>query len=271
MDKISIIMGIYNCADTLEEALNSIFNQTYKNWEIIMCDDGSTDDTYDIALKFKEICSDKVILLRNETNKGLNYTLNRCLAKATGKYIARMDGDDISLPHRFEEQIKFLKTNQYEFVSTPMILFDENGDWGKTKVVDFPSKYDFSSNTPFSHAPLIIKTKVLREVGGYTEDKRLLRVEDMHLWMKLYKHGYLGANIKEPLYKMRDDREARNRRKFKYRLNESYVRFLYVKELNLPARYFIYVVKPIIIGLMPNFIYDILHKSKLRSSNEVIG
>ena len=105
---ISIIMGIYNCAETLSDAIDSIIAQTYDNWELIMCDDGSTDNTYNIAQEYKERYPDKIVLLKNEKNMGLNYTLNKCLEVASGEYIARMDGDDISLPTRFEKEIGFL-------------------------------------------------------------------------------------------------------------------------------------------------------------------
>lgn len=234
-----------------------------------MCDDGSTDNTYEIAIELKKRYKNKIILLKNNENKGLNFTLNKCLSKATGKYIARMDADDISISQRFEKQVAFLeKYPQYSFVSTPMILFDESGDWGRTYSKCFPTKFDFNQNTPFAHAPCMIRTEVLRNVNGYTVDKKLLRVEDMHLWMKLYKEGYLGANLKESCYKMRDDRNASNRRKFKYRLNEAYVRFLYFKELKLPIKYFFYVFRPILIGLLPRKIYDILHKKRLSNSSE---
>ena len=92
--KVSIIMGIYNCADTLEEAVESILQQTYDDWELIMCDDGSMDSTYEIATRFSRQY-ENIIAFQNEKNMGLNYTLNKCLEKAKGEYIARMDGDDI--------------------------------------------------------------------------------------------------------------------------------------------------------------------------------
>ena len=102
MPKISVIMGILNCADTLDEAIECIINQTEKDWELIMCDDGSLDDTYKIALKYKEQYPGKVVVLKNEHNLGLNATLNNCLAVAKGNYIARMDGDDRCSINRFE-------------------------------------------------------------------------------------------------------------------------------------------------------------------------
>ena len=88
-------MGIYNCAKTLPEAIDSILAQTYSNWELIMCDDGSSDDTYAIAEKYKITYPNKIKLIKNEKNLGLNATLNNCLKYVDGNYIARMDGDDI--------------------------------------------------------------------------------------------------------------------------------------------------------------------------------
>ena len=98
--KVSVLMGIYNCAKTLPQAVDAIRRQTYNNWELILCDDGSTDDTYLVAWELA--AKDKrILLLRNEKNLGLNQTLNNCLAAATGEYIARMDGEDDCLPERF--------------------------------------------------------------------------------------------------------------------------------------------------------------------------
>ena len=82
--KISVIMGIYNCAKTLPVAIESILQQTFTDWELIMCDDGSKDDTYVVAEKYCNKFPSKIILLKNSENKGLNYTLNRCLQVAHG-------------------------------------------------------------------------------------------------------------------------------------------------------------------------------------------
>ena len=108
MPKISIIMGIYNCGKTLDEALKSILDQTYTDWEIVMCDDGSSDNTLEIAEKYQANYPEKVTVLKNEQNMGLNATLNKCLKATKGEYIARQDGDDISLPDRFIKEVKFL-------------------------------------------------------------------------------------------------------------------------------------------------------------------
>lgn len=264
-EKISIIMGIYNCEQYLKDSIESILNQTYTNWELIMCDDGSKDKTYDIAKTFQERYPTKIILLKNEVNMGLNYTLNKCLEKATGKYIARQDGDDISILSRFEKEINFISTNkEYAFVSSNMILFDENGDWGKTNNKENPNKKDFAKGSPFCHAPCLIKREILEGVGGYTVDRKLLRVEDYHLWFKIYSRGYIGYNIQEPLYKARDDRDAYRRRNYRNRINEAIVKLIGFKMLKIPIRYYIYILRPLIVGLLPMKIYDILHKNRLK-------
>lgn len=263
MCKVSVIMGIYNCAPTLQEALDSLYAQTFQDFEIILCDDGSKDSTYEIALDNQKQ-HPNIVLLQNDRNMGLNHTLNRCLAVAQGEYIARMDGDDISLPARFEKEVKFLDTHpEYAIVSTPMIYFDENGEFRRGRVkTQEPTKYNFVSGSPFCHAPCMVRREAYIEVGGYSENKRLLRVEDYHLWFKMYAVGYKGYILAEPFYKMRDDRCAVLRRTFRNRMNEAYVKYIGYKMLGLPWYYNIYILRPLIVGLLPRCIYDILHRQQ---------
>ena len=210
--KVSVIMGIYNCASTLQEALDSLYSQTFQNFEIILCEDGSTDNTYEIAKENANRHSN-IVLLRNKQNLGLNQTLNNCLAVAKGEYIARMDGDDISLPTRFEKEVEFLDSHkEYAIVSTPMIYFDNNGEFARGIGGNKPNIKSFIYGTPHCHAPCMVRRETYMKVGGYTVDKRLLRNEDYHLWMKMYAYGYQGYNLKECLYAMRDDRNATKRR-----------------------------------------------------------
>ena len=262
MTRVSVLMGIYNCAPYLEEALNSLMGQTFQDFKIILCEDGSTDDTYRVAKAYAEKC-DKIILIRNDRNRGLNYTLNRCLELADTEYCARMDGDDISLPTRFEKEVKFLDEHpDYAIVTTPMKHFDETGVY-KTGVGGFePKLSDFPKYSPFCHAPCMVRTEAYKAVGGYTVADNLLREEDYHLWIKMYQKGYRGYTIKEPLYMMRDDRNAAKRRNFKARKNESYVKHLAIKMLHLPFYYHIYCLKPLVLGIMPNWLYNFLYKLK---------
>lgn len=262
---ISIIMGMYNCADTLDEAIESILNQTYTGWKMIMCDDASSDNTYQVAEKYVEKYPDKFILIKNEKNMGLNYTLNHCLKYADTKYVARMDGDDISLPERFEKEIDFLKSNpEYAIVSAQMECFDENGVFGKSGGSGEAYKENIPKNTPFCHAPCMVLKEAFDDVGGYSVSKKLLRVEDYELWVKMYAKGYKGYNLPEVLYMMRDDRNATKRRKFRYRINEAYVRYLAVRRLGLSKKNLIYILRPIVVGLLPMGLYTYLHKKRLK-------
>lgn len=266
--RISIISGIYNCADTLDEAIQSILAQTVTDWEWILCDDASGDDTYAVAKRYADRYPGKFVLLRNTSNKGLNDTLNRCLTHATGKYIARMDGDDLCLPERFAEELAVLEANpDIAIVSTDMAFFDETGTWGRISHPEYPEGKDFVHGSPFCHAPCMVRAEAYEAVGGYSVGKRLLRVEDYHLWVKMYRAGFRGRNLNKPLYQMRDDRKAYSRRKFRYRVNEAYVRAYAVKALKLPFTGYVHALRPIIVGLLPGFIYKFLHKRRLKQEN----
>ena len=261
-------MGIYNCEVTLAEAIDSILAQTYTDWELIMCDDGSVDHTYEIAERYiREHPDYKFKLLRHSKNEGLNTTLNDCLKEATGEYVGRMDADDISLPTRFEKELSaFEREPGLSVVSCPMIYFDEHGDWATGKCGEpYPKKERLVFGTIHPHAPCLIRAEALRAVGGYSTGKHLLRVEDWHLWIKIYASGRYGKNISEPLYKMRDDRLATARRKFKYRRNEAYVSRLAVRVFGLPKRLYLYSLRYLIVGLLPAPLYTFLHRKKLSS------
>ena len=215
MARISVIIGIYNCAPTLVEALDSLYAQTYQDFKIILCEDGSSDNTYEVAAQYAAQ-HDNIILIRNEKNMGLNHTLNRCLELADTEYVARMDGDDISLPDRFEKEINFLDAHpEYAFVSCPMIYFDEQGEF----------------------------------------------IEDQHLWLKLYTKGYKGYCLEEPLYMMRDDRNATRRRNFKARRNEVLMRLRICRAFHLPWwHYPESVIVPMVKWAMPTKMYDHYHR-----------
>ena len=258
--KISVIMGIYNCERTLAEAIESILTQTYTNWELILCDDASHDNTYQIAADYQSKFPQKIILIKNKSNLGLNKTLNHCLKYATGDYIARMDGDDISLPRRFEKEVEFLDTHKnYAIVSTPMIYFDENGEWGQGKMVEKPKRTDFIVGTPFCHAPCMVRMEAYKAARGYSTNKWTIRAEDYNLWFRLYALGFKGYNLQEPYYKMRDDNNAYHRRKFKYCINEAYVRWTGYRMLKLPLNSYLYVFRPLLGGLLPKKVYMFFH------------
>lgn len=265
MDKprITVLMGIYNCAPTLAEALDSLLAQTYQRYKVVMCDDGSKDNTVEVAQEYVDKYPDKFMLIKNERNMGLNYTLNHCLEYADTEYCARMDGDDVSLPGRFEKEITFLDSHpEYAIVSTPMIYFDEQGEFRRGRGGYEPRKEICALRTPFCHAPCMVRTEAYKSVDGYSVDPKLLRVEDYHLWVKMFAKGYRGYMLAEQLYAMRDDREAKRRRNFKGKLHVMNVQRYAIRTLKLPRWKYVYCLRPIIVGLLPGFIYNYLHRRK---------
>ena len=229
--RITVIMGIYNCADTLVEALESLESQTYKKFKVVLCDDGSKDDTFAVANKWAET-HPNYIVIKNDHNMKLAATLNHCLDYADTEYVARMDGDDLSVPTRFEKEIDFLDSHpEYAMVSCPMIYFDEGGDYKTGVAKEKPQKEDFKYNTPFCHAPILMRRDALEKVGRYTAEPKTERIEDYYLWHKFYCNGFQGYNLQEPLYKMRNGRDAFARRKVSdrwrgYKLTPDGCRFL---------------------------------------------
>lgn len=256
-------MGIYNSAPTLAEALDSLLAQTYQGFKVIMCDDGSKDNTIEVAQSYVDRFPEKFILLRNNRNMGLNYTLNHCLEYVDTDYVARMDGDDLSMPTRFEKELEFLESHpEYSFVSSPMIYFDNKGEFRRGKGGYTPQNgVDFLNGRTFCHAPVMMRREAYDAVHGYTVSKYLLRLEDQHLWLKLYKKGYKGYNLSECLYMMRDDRNATARRDFITRRNEMLHRLRICHTFNLPLwRYIESVAVPIGKWLMPISLYDKIHR-----------
>ena len=240
--------------------MNTIQAFLLEDFQIILCDDGSNDNTYEIAKEYANR-HDNIVLISNGKNKGLNFTLNHCLEYANTEYCARMDGDDISLPSRFEKEIAFLDSHpEYAIVSCPMIYFDERGDFRVGIERGEPDRISYIKETPFCHAPCMVRTEAYKRVGGYSVSSKLLRVEDYHLWLKMYAAGYRGYNLSECLYKMRDDRNAVKRRTWQARKNEMYVKYIGAKMLKIPWCYRIYILKPLVAYLLPAWLYNVVHK-----------
>ena len=129
--------------------------------------------------------------------------------------------------------------------------------------IEIPQKNDFIYGTPFCHGPCMVRREAYMKVNGYSVDRKYLRVEDYDLWVRMYAAGFRGVNITEPLYAMRDDRNAYSRRKFKYRINEFRARYNAAKILRLPLKAYVYSLRPIIVGLLPTWLYTVLHKKRL--------
>ncbi|MBO5321616.1 MAG: glycosyltransferase family 2 protein [Clostridia bacterium] len=238
-DKISVIMAVYNAEKTLKEAVDSILNQTYKNIEFIICDDASTDNSYKLLEEYAKK-DDRIILIKNEVNSRLSFSLNHCLKYATGEYVARMDADDISLPERLEKQMAFLKENpEYQLVGTAMQRFNEKGLADIVYAVDNPDYYTLRNKIPFHHATILTEKRMYDTVNGYTVSKRTMRAQDYDLWFRFYANGFKGTNMREALYLVREDENAIRRRTFKVRYNAFKTTLIGFKLLKYPKTWLI--------------------------------
>lgn len=258
MPKVSVIMGIYNTPkrEYLEKSINSILNQTFKDFEFIICDDGSNNDCLKWA---KEICKDdtRCIFLKNDQNRGLAYTLNHCLQVAKGEYIARMDDDDESMLDRLQKQVDFLENNpDYSVVSANASIFDDNGIYKELKYNEIVKKEDFLFNNPIIHPVVLIRKSAYDKVENYRDIKNTVRVEDYDLFLRMFYNNLKMYIIQENLINYRQDKNSAKKKKFKYRINEVKVRYEGFTKLGLlkNKKNYIYVVKPIVVGIMPLFI-----------------
>ena len=257
---VSVIMGIYNNTDTLRSAVNSILAQTFERWELIMCDDRSTDESYALACSIASQ-DNRIRVIRNEQNVGCNLVLNRCIEEARGRYIAIMDSDDWSHPQRLEKQVKILDSNpQYAIVGSAVTHFDENGEYMTLHNAIRPQPTDFTTSIPHAHPSCMMRRRVALEAGLYKKDPRMQRVEDYYFLASIYALGYRGYNIPEALIKYRDDNRAYARRTWHNRLNEVYTYRKAYRLLKLPFYYYPLLLRPILVGLLPRPIYHYLHR-----------
>ncbi|MGI8637112.1 MAG: glycosyltransferase family 2 protein [Segetibacter sp.] len=201
---VSIILPAYNCEKYLREAIDSILQQTFTNFEFIIINDGSSDATEKITLSYID---PRIIYLKNDTNKGLIYTLNRGLSKAKGKYIARMDGDDISLPERLKKQYDWLEGNKtVDVLATQVSLIDENdkdiGFWEddiKHSTANSIKKY-LPVNNCIAHPTILGKKEAFLKYK-YNPSQKLS--EDYDLWLRMTADGLTIDKLAQPLLKHR--------------------------------------------------------------------
>jgi len=258
-------MGIYNIYDEqmAKSAIGSILNQTYTDYELIICDDGSTNNSIEMVKRIVDK-DYRVRFIQNKRNMGLAYSLNHCLKYATGEYIARMDIDDVSYPDRLEKQVSFLDINpKYAVVSSWCDLIDDDGVWGLRKSIEFPTKKDFLFGSPIVHAAMLMRSDVMKCLGGYRVAWDTVRAEDYDLFMRLYAMNERAYNIQSPLYQIREDKQSYSRRSYRHRIEEMHVRLVGFKKLGLYPIGILYVIKPLIVGLIPQKVLAMVRNEKI--------
>jgi len=200
---ISVLLSCYNGARWLDEAINSVLSQTFGDFEFIIVDDGSTDNSPGIIKRFSE--QDPRIVIIAKSNTGLADSLNVGIRQARGQWIARLDADDICEPFRLEKQLAKAGVDPgLVFIGSGLLVIDENGNALKT--YRYPDRHALLVKNLYTargfppHSSAFYRTDVVRSIGGYRP--RMRRSQDWDLWLRLSEVGQLTA-MGEPLVKIR--------------------------------------------------------------------
>lgn len=203
MPRVSVILPVYNGEAFLKEAVDSIFGQTFTDFELIIINDGSSD----ASAACMDSYSDSRIRYLEQENAGLAATLNKGIALARGEYIARQDQDDISLPERFAAQVAFLDANPgCGIVGTWAEIFSKDETmqrYHRHPIKNLDLKLHLYFRNPFVHSSMMLRTESVRAIGGYTTDKSRQPPEDYELWSRMARQ-YEVANIGQVLVRYRE-------------------------------------------------------------------
>lgn len=260
---VSILLGVYNPGNgtRLWQAVESIRQQRFTDWELLLYDDGSTAVGAELIREVGRQ-DPRIRCLRGRENRGLAYALNVCIRHASGRYLARMDDDDIALPDRLEKQVAFLESHPaYHLVGSNAALVDRQGVWGVRTVPEIPGESDFLFNSPYIHPTVTFRREALVRAGGYRTDAAVGQCEDYELFMRLHRLGYRGYNLQEPLLWYWEDETSYQKRTYRRRVREMQVRYRGFRDLGiLRAGTLPYVVKPLLVGLVPAPVYRYLKR-----------
>jgi glycosyltransferase involved in cell wall biosynthesis len=203
---VTVLMPVYNAGPYVREAIDSVLSQTYRDFEFLIINDGSKDNSLEIIQSF----NDSRIRVIDQPNKGLITTLNEGMAIAKGDIIARMDADDVCLPERLEHQMDFLhKHTEYVLVGSEASVMDKEGNYlYELEPVGFTHEeiaVNINNKCPFIHPAVTFYKDAVLKVGGYPKDA--LTFEDHLLWKELLSTGKV-CNLREVLIKVRFNPES---------------------------------------------------------------
>ena len=213
---ISVLMPCYNASEFIRESIESILSQTYSDFELIVINDGSTDDTQTIIEEYAE--RDKRIKIMSKSNSGLPDSLNVGLLPAKGEWIARLDADDIAMPNRLQKQIEYIgKKCDTVLLGSGCIIIDQCGN--EINKYKYPEDHHElvrlmeRIGSPFPHSSAFFSRKLVQKIGGYYS--RFNACEDVDLWLRISNFGSIGC-LSEPLIKLRKHSGSITAKKWKY-------------------------------------------------------
>jgi len=191
-------MSVYNGEKYLKEAIQSILDQTFQDFEFIIIDDASTDSSCAITQSFND---QRIILKKNSVNHGLTESLNRGIFWSKGEFIARMDADDISIPERFEKQIQYFESHpEISVLRTSSYIIDNVGKHIETRPAAPNPMGLLNTGNRLIHGSVMFRKHITKEIGYY--DYHFRYAQDYEFWLRASKQ-YQIRNMDEPLYKLR--------------------------------------------------------------------
>lgn len=188
--KVSILMTIYNHQNYLEQSIKSILKQSYKNWELIACENGSNDNSRNILKNFKDKRIKKFYFKKNI---GRTKCLNYALKKANGKYIAILDSDDIAMPNRFSKQITFIEKKNVSLVGSWFSRIDNDGKITQKLKYSMENSFFIRKILFFNtigHSTIMFKKKIIDKIGNYPSSFKFM--QDYAFFLKVYKKFKIG-------------------------------------------------------------------------------
>ena len=212
VDRVSVIIPIYNAERYLKKTLDSVLAQTYENIEIVLVDDYSSDNSAKIIAKYQETDS-KIIYFRQPQNMGAGVARNKCLELATGQYVAFLDSDDLWKPEKTRQQLSFMKKTKSPFSYTAIEMINENGKIVKDKR-NLTTRCDYNyllHNTIIATSSVIVDRTVL---GDFRMSLRR-GGQDYATWLMLLRDGVVACGINEALVKYRISGNSLSSNKFK--------------------------------------------------------
>lgn len=242
---ISVVMSDYNTNPKyLKQAIESVLNQTYQDFELIIINDGSDNDLESIIKPYHD---KRIRIFHNYQNLGLAHSLNKAIEKSKGEYIARMDTDDICLQNRLEKQHQFMKTYDYDVIGCKVIEFDDKKDIGVFGYEGCMSKKDLMHTKMIIHPTVMAKREVFINYP-YDDCKR---VEDFVLWSNLLLRNYKIFVMNQVLLKYRLNTKDYQKRKYKNRKEEFKYKKIYYRKLGANIIDYCFILKSFISSMLP--------------------
>ncbi len=212
---VSIIIPVYNSAEFLQQAIESILNQSYKNLEIIFVYDESKDLSLDILNKYSK--EDNRILIKYGDGKGLIEALNLGIAHSTGEFLARMDADDLSCPNRIKTQVEALNSTKADICGGNYFIVDQFGNYVDACIVptnESSIRVALSNSVPFAHGSVVIRKKFLEDNKIKYGNSGYQYAEDYALWLEMYKKGGKFINVSEWIFSYRDVQNSLSKKNY---------------------------------------------------------